>query len=146
MNDKNGSDMGRPQPDNVAPRHSPQLVLLVILLFLECLLLGAAAVYLLVELLVDTPTSYPSAIAILVLALAASVWVGLIAVNTLRGRPWVRGAAVVWQVLQLSVGIGSLQGLLARPEVGWPLILVAVAVLILLFTRPVLAATVRRDE
>lgn len=118
----------------------------MILLFLECLLLGAAAVYLLVELLIDTPLSYASAIAILVLAVVAAAWVGLIAVHTLHGRPWVRGAAVVWQVLQLSIGVGSLQGLLARPEIGWPLILVAAAVLILLFTRPVLDATTRRDE
>ena len=116
------------------------------LLFLECLLVVGGAGYLLVELLIDTPQSYASAIAILALTVLAAVWVGMIAVHTLAGRSWTRAATVVWQVLQASVGLGSLQGLFARPDIGWPLILLAAAVLGLLFTKPVLAATERRED
>jgi hypothetical protein len=126
-------------------RRHPLLLTLAALLFVECALLVAAAVFLVLELLVATPDSYPSAIALTGLTVIAAVWLALIAVNTLRGRSWIRGAAVVWQVLQIALGIGSFQGLFARPDVGWLLIVPAVAVLVLLFTRPVIAATVRRE-
>jgi hypothetical protein len=121
-------------------------VILAILLFIEFLLVGAGAVYLLVELLIETPTSLASAIAIMVLTILAAVWVLMIALHTLRGRAWTRGATVVWQVLQASVGIGCLQGLFARPDLGWPLIILSVVVLVLLFTKSVIAATARRED
>lgn len=146
MNDKASSDETRSDGSSAPSTRPPQLVILVILLFIECVLVSAAAAYLLVELLVDTPQSYASAIAILVLTVLAAGWVGMIALHTLRRRSWTRGATVVWQVLQASVGLGSLQGLFARPEIGWPLIILSLAVLILLFTKPVLDATGRADE
>ncbi|MCU1419730.1 MAG: hypothetical protein JWP30_1309 [Homoserinimonas sp.] len=127
------------------PRRSAQLVSLSVLLFAEAGALAAAAVYLVVELLVDVPSSYPAAIFVLLLAILACVWVGLIAVNALRGASWIRGAAVVWQVLQVSLGVGSMQGIFARPDIGWLLIIPALVVLVLLFTRPVLQATMRRE-
>ena len=146
MNDKNHPD-GGPLGDALAPRNRrPQLVILLILLFIELLLVSAGAVYLVVELLIDTPRSYPSAIAILALTVLAAVWLAMIILHTRRGRSWTRGATVVWQVLQASIGVGSLQGLFARPEVGWPLIILSLAVLLLLFTKPVLAATAPDDD
>lgn len=126
------------------PRRSPLLITLVALLFAECALVVVAVVYLVIELLVDIPTSYASAVAILVLAIAAAIGIGVAAVHLLRGNSWARGAALVWQILQMSIGVGSLQGASARPDVGWLLIIPALAVLVLLFTRPVLEATTRR--
>jgi hypothetical protein len=120
------------------------LRILAVLLFVEAGALAAAAVYLLIELLAETPRSYAAAVAILVLTALAAVWLAMVAVNTLRGRPWVRAAAMVWQVLQIGLGIGSLQGLFAREDIGWFLIVPAVVVIGLLFTPAVLAAT-RRD-
>ncbi len=133
-------------PSSPGRRRPTGLIVVVTLLFIECLLVAGAAAYLLVELLIDTPTSLPSAIFILGLTLLAAVVVGLVTVRMFAGEPWTRGAAVVWQVLQASVGVGSLQGMYARPEVGWPLIGLALVVLVLLFTKPVLDATSRRDE
>ena len=127
-------------------RKPATLVAVGILLFVECLLVAGAAVYLLVELLIDTPQSFASAVAILVLTALAAVGVAVVTVKLLAGEAWTRGAVVVWQVLQASIGFGSLQGLYARPDVGWPLILLAVAVLVLMFTKPVLAATARREH
>jgi hypothetical protein len=121
------------------------LKILVLLLFAEAAALAAGAVFLLVELLVETPQSYAAAVAILALTALAAVWLAIIGVNTLRGRPWVRAAALVWQVLQIGLGIGSLQGLFPREDIGWFLIAPAILVIVLLFTRPVLAAT-RRDS
>jgi hypothetical protein len=64
----------------------------------------------------------------------------------LRGQAWIRAAGIVWQVLQAAVGVGALQGQVAQPAWGWPLILLAVVVFVLLFVKPVMALTsVRRD-
>lgn len=134
---------GRVQRNNSRP---PQLIALVVLLGIECAIVIAAAGYLLVELLVDTPQSYASAIAVLMLTALAAAWLVVIAVNALRGQPWIRGAAIVWQVLQLSIGVGSLQGEFALPWVGWPLVTLAALVFALLFTKPVIAATARRED
>ncbi len=126
-------------------RRPPLLVVLAALLFLECALLVAATVYLVIEILIARPDSYASAIAILVLTAMAAIWLGTMAVHALLGRPWIRGAAVVWQVLQIALAVGSFQGLFARPDLGWFLIAPAVLVLVLLFTPSVIAAT-RRPE
>ena len=133
--------------DNTVSRSGkhPLVVALAVIVFAECALMVAASSYLVVELLIDTPASLPSAIALTVLTVIAAVWVGFIAVHILRGSPWVRGATVTWQVLQIAVAIGCFQGLFARPDIGWALLLPAVVALVLLFTPPVVAATARRD-
>ena len=112
-------------------------------LFAECALLAAASVYLLVELVIAVPVSYASAVAILVLSLIATVWLGVLAAQTLRGAPWIRGAATVWQALQIAVGVGAMQGEYAQPAVGWALVVPALLVLGLLFTPAVIRATAR---
>ncbi|GAB3030203.1 hypothetical protein GCM10027052_03000 [Parafrigoribacterium mesophilum] len=133
-----------PAPDEGRMRAPVLVRILVVLLVAEAAALAAAAVFLLVELLAETPQSYAAAVAIFALTALAAAWLVMVAVNTLRGRPWVRAAAMVWQVLQIGLGIGSLQGLFAREDVGWFLIVPAVVVIVLLFTPSVLAAT-RRD-
>lgn len=124
-------------------RKHPLLLVLAVIVFAECALMGAAAVYLIVELLIDIPTSFASAIALTVLVVIAAIWLAVIGVNTLRGAPWVRGAIVTWQILQIAVAVGAFQGLFARPDIGWALLIPALAALLLLFTRPVVAATTR---
>jgi len=117
------------------------LVLLVVILLLEFALMVSAVVFLAIELVVARPDSYPTAIAILVLAVIAAVWLAATARGTLRGRQWTRGATVVWQLLQIAVAVGSFQGLFARADVGWLLLVPAIAALVLLFTPSVIAAT-----
>lgn len=121
------------------------MLLLVVLLFMECALLAGATVYLVIELLTATAASLASALALTVLTAIAAVWLGFIATNALRGRAWTRGAAVVWQVLQGAVAIGCFQGIFAQPTVGWLLLVPALAVLVLLFTPPVVSAISRRS-
>ena len=129
------------------PRRPGLLVLLAAIILLECAMLAAATVYLVIELLTARPDSYASVIAILILTALAAVWLAVMGVHTLRGRSWIRGGAVVWQVLQIAVGIGSFQGgLFARPDLGWWLIVPAAVVLVLLFTPSVIAATRRSEE
>ena len=125
-------------------RH-PLVVALAALLFAECAFLSVAAIYLVIEILTSSAASILSAVAFTVIVGAAAIWVGFIAANTLRGRAWIRGAAITWQVMQVVVAVGCLQGLFATPLVGWLLIAAAIVVLVLLFTRPVVAATADRE-
>ncbi len=122
----------------------PLLTVLALIVFAECALLVAATVFLVVELLVATPTSYATAIALTVLVAIGAIWVGVIAVNLLRRQAWTRGATVVWQILQIAVAIGMFQGAYARPDLGWVLLIPSIVVLVLLFTPSVRDATIRR--
>ncbi len=117
------------------------LLLLATLLFAEAALLWVAAGWLVLELVTATPTSLATALAILVLVLIAAAWVSAIAINSLRRRSWIRGAAVTWQLVQIAVAVGSFQGLYARPDLGWALLVPSLVVLALLFRPRVVAAT-----
>lgn len=126
-------------------RRPPLFWGLLVLLLAELALIVTLLVVLLIELLVDTPASYPSAIALTVIAALAAIWMSAIVVGALRGSAWIRGAAIVWQVLQFAVGLGALQGAFAQPDYGWPLIAVAVAAFLLLLSRPVVGSTSMRE-
>jgi len=127
------------------PRHHGLVLLLAGVLFLEAAALFVATAYLVVELLIARPDSVASAVALTVCVAIAAVWVTTIAVNTLRGRAWIRGAAIVVQVLIGAVALGSFQGMLPRADIGWLLLIPAIAVMVLLFTKPVLAETSHRN-
>ena len=127
-------------------RRPALLLLLVVLLALECAALVAVACYLVVELLVARPDPAATAIALLLLDLLAAVWLGTMAVHTLRRRTWIRSGAITWQILQIAVGIGSFQAPFSRPDIGWLLIVPAVAVIVVLFSPSVIRATRRQDE
>jgi hypothetical protein len=118
---------------------------LLALLALEFLLITGVVVVLVVELLVAPATSLASAIALTVVAAIAAVWVGAILAGAWRGRAWSKSAALVWQVLQFAVGLGALQGALAQPAWGWPLVLASVAGFVLCLSRPVASALTERD-
>ena len=121
------------------------LRLLAGVLFAESLGIAGITLFLVFETLTEVPDSYAAAIGITVLSAIAAVWVAAIAINTLRGRAWVRGAVITVQALTIAVAIGSFQGLTARADIGWLLLVPAIAALALLFTRPVIAATTQRD-
>jgi len=131
----------------VSDRQRPALFwLLIVLLAAEFLLIAGLAVTLLIELLIATPTSFASAVALTVLAFAAAAWMGAIVVGAVRGQAWIRGAAIVWQVLQFAVGASAISGTFSTPAIGWPLVVAALVTFLLLFTRPVVDATSRREE
>src|SRR5690606_12116133 len=106
---------------------------------------AGAALFLLFELVVDEPTSLASAIAIFVMTAAAAVWLVAVTLAVWRGRSWSRGAALFWQLVQLAIAFGSFQGVFARADIGWFLLVPAVIVIVLLFARSVMLATARRD-
>ena len=125
-------------------RH-PAVLVLVTVLLLEAAALAAATIYFIVELLVDRASSLGSAIAITAVLALGAVWVGFIAVGVLRGQAWTRAATVVVQVLVVAIAIGSLQGTDPRPVLAVGMLVPAVLALVLLFSKPVLAATSTRE-
>jgi hypothetical protein len=126
-------------------RTSPLVYALAGILFLESAAVGVATAYLIVELLIDQPGSYVGALFLTALTAIATVWAALMGIHTLRGSPWIRGSAVVWQVLQIAVAVGSFQDPFSRPDIAWLLLIPAIAVMVLLFTKPVIAATTRPE-
>lgn len=121
------------------------LVALSALLFLESAALVVAAVVLILELLTQRPDSVVTAVALIVLVALGAVFLAVVAVHALRGRYWIRGATMTWQILQILVAISSFQGVFGRADIGWALLIPAVLVIILLFTPGVRAATRRPD-
>lgn len=119
------------------------LVVLAALLVLEALLVIGVAVWLLVELLTVTPQSFASAVAIVVLVVLAAIWVVATAIGALRAQNWSRASAVTIQILQIAIAIGSFQGLYARPDLGWALLVPAVAGIVLAVSPSVVKATTR---
>ena len=80
------------------------------------------------------------------LVVIGAVWVGAVAVASLRRAPWSRAAAIVWQILQVSIAVGAFQGLFARPDVGWLLLVPAITVIGLLLWTPVRLAYTRPED
>jgi len=122
------------------------LVVVSVILTLEAAALAAVVVWLVIDLMALAPSSYATAIALLVLVVIAAVWVGAVAAASFRRAPWSRASAIVWQVLQVSVAVGAFQGLFARPDVGWLLLVPAITVIGLLLWPPVRVAYSRPDD
>jgi Ca2+/Na+ antiporter len=119
---------------------------LIAFLALEALALWFFSAWWVLELLIATPTSVGAALALLALIVVAAVWVSAITVGALRRRPWIRGGAITWQLVQVMIAIGCFQGIYARPDVGWALLLPSIIVLVLVFTPRVVAATSHEPE
>lgn len=90
---------------------------------LEALAVIIASVVLIVELFIATPTSYASAIFLTLIVVAFAVALVVITVGLGKGLASARSASLVWQVLQMAVGLASDNG-----EFGIPLIALALAV------------------
>lgn len=106
--------------------------------------MAAIAVWLIVELLIETPQSLASAIALIVLAAVAAAFLVAVVIGALRRAGWIRGAVLTWQVVQIAVAIGAFQGTLARPDIGWLLLIPSVAAILLTFA-PTVTRALRRD-
>jgi hypothetical protein len=106
--------------------------------------MAAITVWLIVELLVEAPQSVASAIALIVLAAAASAFLVAVVIAALRRAGWIRGAVITWQVVQIAVAVGAFQGTLARPDVGWVLLIPSIAA-ILLVVAPSVSRALQRD-
>ena len=114
------------------------------LILLEGVATAVGAIYLVVEIFTAPTASYGGAVALAVVVAIAAVALVLLARGVLRARPWIRGATVCVAVLQVLVAYSIL--ITREPSLGWVLAVPAVALLVLVFTPPVLRATVRPDR
>lgn len=128
------------------PRRPALLWALIAMLTVEFLGVGSLAVTLVVETLTTPSATFGAGIALTIVVIVAAVWLAAIVIGTYRGRAWIRAAAIVWQVLQVAVGVGALQGQVAQPGWGWPLIVLAAFVFLVLFAKSVVTATTRRES
>nr|WP_231707683.1 hypothetical protein [Arthrobacter sp. zg-Y919] len=90
---------------------------------------------------VSAPLSLGGAVFTLAFAVALAVWLLAVGHFFFRGYRWTRAAALVWQLFVVVLAVPTLQAGLVLP--GLVLLLPAAAVLLLLFTKPVLAHTTR---
>ncbi len=127
----------------VSPGVRAALVVVTVLLFAEAALMVGVTAWLVLELLVDEPSSLASGLALTAVSAIGATWVVAVAVAAARRAPWSRGGAITWQLLQLAVAVGSFQGLFARPDVGWALLAPAIVVIVLLLLPPVAACFAR---
>ncbi len=118
-------------------RRSPLVTVLVTLLAAQTVFIVGATVYLVVELLLAEAQFPPTAIALTVLVLLAAIWLVAMTRGVWRGRAWTRGSVLVYQFLQLAIGVGSIQGFVPRPDIGWWVIATAVLGLVLVLSTPV---------
>ncbi|WP_232331441.1 hypothetical protein [Agromyces laixinhei] len=139
-------DAPEPGVSGREPGAGAALVVVSLLLFLEAAAMVALVIWLLADLFVLAPSSFATAIALLVLVVLGAAWVVAVAFGSLRRAPWSRAAAIVWQILQLSVAVGAFQGLFARPDVGWVLLVPAITVIGLLLWKPVRLAYARTED
>ncbi|MET0355090.1 MAG: hypothetical protein ABW038_14085 [Plantibacter flavus] len=129
---------------NPQGRRHPAVLAFIVLLVAEAFLMIGLSAWFLFELVAATPASFTSALAIFVILLIATAFVTALALGAIRGRSWIRGGAVTWQLVQIAVAVGAFQGAFAQPVIGWFLLLPSLAVLGLLFT-PAVAAVTRRE-
>jgi hypothetical protein len=120
---------------------TPLLFVLAALVLLEGVALAVGTVYLVVEIFIGDPRYLGTAIAYAVTAAVFALLVLIVGRSAVRGRPWIRGATVCIAVLQLLLAYSII--ITKAPTLGWILVIPAVAMIVLLFTPPVLRATAR---
>jgi hypothetical protein len=129
----------------VSERQKPALLyVLAALILLEGVALAVTAVYLVIEIFAAPSASLGTAIALAVLVAIGAVLLALLARATVDGRPWIRGATVCIALLQGLVAYSIL--ITKAPTLGFVLLVPAVVLLVLVFTRPVLRATARPNR
>ena len=121
-------------------RRPTTLIVLTIIVALEAVALVAATIWLAVEIAVATPESLATAIALTATSAVVAAGVAWLAVGLARLRKNVRGGVLVWQILQAAIGIGALQSIFARVDIGWALLLPSIVGFVLVLTPSVSAA------
>ena len=126
-------------------RRSPLVIVLVILLGGQTLLILGLTTYLVVELLLAQAKFPPTAIALTVLVILVAMWLAAMTLGVHRSRAWTRGSVLTYEFLQLAIGVGSVQGFIPRPDIGWWVMATAVLGLVLILSTPVSRYLDRRD-
>ena len=106
------------EPDSTPEYSRVGLTALVLIVGLEALLLSGATVWLVIETLVDQPSSIVTAVALTVLSAVIALWLIASTVGLARRQSWSRGSALTWQILQIALSFGAVQGEFAQPVIA----------------------------
>ena len=112
-----------------------------VLLWVETVVLLGLGAWLAIDIISGLSRSLPAAIALAALVLGAGVWLQFVAKAVPQNHRWARSAAIFWQTCQLAVASASFTGRGANIAIGAALVVASVAVLALLFSKPVIAAS-----
>lgn len=117
---------------------APATLAVIIILALESLGMMAVTGLLIFQLGGTSPDTYSTAIALIVVVAIATAWITATAIGFSRRKPFAKGSALVWNILQAVIGVLSNQGEFARPDIGSALLLPALAAIaLLLFSKTV---------
>ena len=119
------------------------LKVIIGIVFIEGSVLAYFAAQLLVGIFLGQSRSLATAVSLFAIVAGVSAAVLFFAYGLFQGKRWARSAALFWQLIQLSIAAGSFSGQFGSQAIGWSLIIPSVIVLVLLFTKPVVAATMR---
>jgi len=125
------------------PGNPPMLVALAAIVFAEAIALVAGLIVLIATF--DPRINAASGLALIVTTAVLAFLVGLIGFGLTRRWRRIRGAVIVWQVLQAACGLIAMQGLLGPWWVGLVLIVPAAFGIWLAMSRSV-AETLLPDE
>ncbi|MCL2516684.1 MAG: hypothetical protein FWD85_04775 [Microbacteriaceae bacterium] len=101
--------------------------MLASILTVEALVVIIATVVTAVELAGRGAKVESDGIAFVVCLVLACLWVVAAALGAWLVQTWARGLIITWQLIQLAVGVGALQGLLAGPLLGVVLLVLGLA-------------------
>lgn len=107
----------------------------------EGLVLGYFAVQLGIGIIAGESRAFVTALALFGMVAGATAWVLFVAYSLTRGKRWARSAALFWQLVQLAIATGSFTGQFGSLWIGWSIAAPSAAVLMLLFSKKVVAAT-----
>jgi hypothetical protein len=76
--------------------------------------------------------------ALVILTLGAAVWLSFAGIAITKGKRWARSAGIFWQLIQLSIALGTFEASLIG---GFAIALPSLAVILALFNPKVVQAT-----
>ncbi|MEN9753293.1 MAG: hypothetical protein RL670_984 [Actinomycetota bacterium] len=128
-----------------ANRRPLGLLIAALVLLLEAAVLLFFGGLMVIDIIVGAAKSVPTAAALAALVLTPGVWLLFVTRALLRGNRWARNAALFWQLVQLSVASASFTGRFANAWIGSALVASSVILLVFLFTKPVMQATLPKE-
>jgi hypothetical protein len=135
--------VSRPLDSSTSSPRPAAATLIAVILVLEAVGLLAVAGWYIYNLLTVTAASLGGAIFTLILVLAVAAWLLVVGHFFFRGMRWTRAAALVWQLFMIVIAVPTLQSGVVL--VGLALLVPSAAVILLLFTKPVISWTSRTN-
>jgi hypothetical protein len=127
-------------------KRPPLLTVLAALVAIEALGVSAYAAWFGTQLFVAPTASLAGAVFLLALFVLMAVWLWALTIGLIRMRTWTRSGALVWQTIQVVVGVSMMSA-----EGGWVAVAVVLIVLgliagALIFTPRVMKAISRQRD